>query len=134
MSSKNPCVQALEKRLGRASTLGIAIASGFCRGNVMRLTRRGSVGLLAISCVVLTCAVEQARAQSANDLPERYRRQVAPGPAAPWHPPDLRGYSSALKPTEQAPIDPARQYDLPELIDVAQRVNPETRVAWERAR
>src|SRR5207342_3569225 len=32
------------------------------------------------------------------------------------------------------PIDPGRQYDLLELIDVAQRVNPETRVAWERAR
>ena len=31
-------------------------------------------------------------------------------------------------------IDPARTYDLPELIDLAQRSNPETRDAWERAR
>ena len=31
-------------------------------------------------------------------------------------------------------IDPRKVYDLPELIDIAQRNNPETRVAWERAR
>jgi len=100
-------------------------------------SKRGarSVGLLAVSCaVILVCSVIEAFAQTASDLPERLRRKVAPGPAAPWHAPDLRGYSGALKPSEQAPIDPARQYDLPELIDVAQRVNPETRVTWERAR
>jgi outer membrane protein TolC len=67
-------------------------------------------------------------------MPDRLRTQVAPGPTAPWRAPDLRGYSSTLRATERAPIDPARQYDLLELIDVAQRVNPETRVAWERAR
>ena len=31
-------------------------------------------------------------------------------------------------------IDRARTYDLAELIDLAQRSNPETRDAWERAR
>jgi len=31
-------------------------------------------------------------------------------------------------------IDPAKRYELAELIDIAQRTNPETRVAWERAR
>ena len=102
---------------------------------VNRLASRAPAGLLAISCALaLAGTVGQALAQSANDLPERFRRQVAPGPGAPWRTPDLRGYSNALRPTEQAPIDPGRQYDLPELIDVAQRVNPETRVTWERAR
>jgi len=67
-------------------------------------------------------------------MPERLRAQVAPAPSAPWRTPELRDYAKALKPTEQAPIDPAHQYDLPELVDVAQRVNPETRVAWERAK
>jgi len=84
--------------------------------------------------MILAFAVDQSLAQTPNDLPERFRRQVAPGPAAPWRAPDLRGYASSLKSSEQAPVDPARQYDLPELIDVAQRVNPETRVTWERAR
>src|SRR4029453_5209197 len=31
-------------------------------------------------------------------------------------------------------VDPQKTYELPELIDLAQRNNPETRVAWERAR
>jgi outer membrane protein len=75
-----------------------------------------------------------APAQRGGDLPERLRTQVAPGPTAPWRAPDLNGYSKALRPMERVPIDPAHQYDLSELIDVAQRVNPETRVAWERAR
>jgi len=30
-------------------------------------------------------------------------------------------------------VDPGRIYTFPELIDLAQRNNPETRVAWERA-
>ena len=76
----------------------------------------------------------QAFAQTANDLPERLRKQVAPGPAAPWHAPDLRGYSGALKPrSKHRSIRPGHD-DLPELIDLAQRVNPETRVTWEAAR
>jgi outer membrane protein TolC len=42
---------------------------------------------------------------------------------------------AAPNPRENAiSIDPARAYDLPELIDLAQRSNPETRDAWERAR
>ena len=101
---------------------------------VTRLARR-SVGLLAISCVALaSCALCEVQAQGADDLPERLRKKVAPGPTAPWRAPDLHVYSNALKPKDQAPIDPARQYDLTELINVALRVNPETRIAWERAR
>jgi len=101
----------------------------------IRRVRRAPVVLLALSsATLLACAVGQALAQSAGDLPERLRMQVAPGPAAPWRAPDLRRYSNTLKPVEQVPIDPTRPYDLPELIDVAQRVNPATRIAWERAR
>ena len=33
-----------------------------------------------------------------------------------------------------AALDPAKVYDLPALIDIAERSHPETRVAWERAR
>ena len=67
-------------------------------------------------------------------IPERLRRQVAPTPSAPWHAPDLRGYTSVPKSAELSPIDPQKHYELVELIDLAQRMNPETRVAWESAR
>jgi outer membrane protein TolC len=67
-------------------------------------------------------------------MPEHLGQQVAPSPNAPWSPPDLRGYTSLLKTAEPSPIDPQKRYDLVELIDIAERVNPETRVAWEAAR
>jgi outer membrane protein len=57
----------------------------------------------------------------------------------PWRAPDMPAYSAALTETEHArapgvTVDPRKTYDLAELIDLAQRNNPETRVAWERAR
>ena len=67
-------------------------------------------------------------------MPERLGRQVAPTPTAPWNAPDLRGYTSLLKSAEPSPIDQQKRYNAVELIDIAERVNPETRVAWEMAR
>jgi outer membrane protein len=63
-----------------------------------------------------------------------------PSPNRPWKAPDLAGYSAALAESERGreagavSIDPQKTYPLSELIDIAQRTNPETRVAWERAR
>jgi outer membrane protein TolC len=43
-------------------------------------------------------------------------------------------YASGIPRGNAVPIDPGRHYDLAALIDLAQRNNPETRDAWERAR
>jgi outer membrane protein len=64
---------------------------------------------------------------------------AAPSPDKPWFPPQLHQYESDLahgdfREKGGSEIDPAKVYDLPELIDLAERTNPETRVAWERAR
>jgi outer membrane protein TolC len=67
-------------------------------------------------------------------MPEHLGRQVAPTPSTYWNAPDLRGYTSLFKSAEPSPIDQQKRYSLVELIDIAQRVNPETRVAWEAAR
>jgi outer membrane protein TolC len=40
----------------------------------------------------------------------------------------------ANEPSTEVSVDPEKTYELPELIDIAQRTNPETRVAWEKAR
>jgi len=91
--------------------------------------RRGQ--LLAVSLLVLGgCAARQPFEIS------------PPSPNRPWKAPDLPRYSAALAETEHPPageagavsIDQGKQYELSELIDIAQRSNPETRVAWERAR
>src|SRR6266545_3789694 len=69
-------------------------------------------------------------------------RDDPPPSVRPWAPPALPRYEGELRhykltdaerryyPT----IDPHKTYNLAELIDIAQRSNPETRVAWERAR
>jgi outer membrane protein len=60
--------------------------------------------------------------------------QIPPSPEALWQPPDLRQYTNELKRPESPILDREKRYELVELIDLAERVNPETRVAWERAR
>src|SRR5215831_14307407 len=60
--------------------------------------------------------------------------QVSASPHRLWQPPDLHGYTRALQQPEGSPLAPEKRYTLVELIDLAQRTNPETQVAWERAR
>src|SRR6201993_1821748 len=70
------------------------------------------------------------------------RDDPPPSPVRPWAPPTLPRYEGELRqyqPTEAErrnvpAIDPRKTYNLAELIDIAERSNPETRVAWERAR
>src|SRR5258705_13678404 len=74
--------------------------------------------------VVLLFVATNAFAQSAPPSPSRpwtpsaHERQVIPEPSQ----------GSALR------FDPTRTYSLAELIDLAQRHNPDTRIAWEQAR
>src|ERR1700758_3390241 len=70
------------------------------------------------------------------------RDEPPPSPVRPWAPLALPRYEGELRqyqPTEAErlylpAIDPRKTYNLAELIDIAQRSNPETRVAWQRAR
>src|SRR5215510_8243463 len=67
------------------------------------------------------------------------RDNAPPSPVRPWAPPSLPRYEGELRqyqPTEAErhylpAIDPRKTYNLAELIDIAERSNPETRVAWE---
>src|SRR6184192_698034 len=78
--------------------------------------------------LLLAIAVANAR----NDPP--------PSADRTWSPPNLSNYESELagqrfKNSEGASrvsINPRKVYNLAELIDIAERNNPETRVAWER--
>ena len=67
-------------------------------------------------------------------LPKRLAGQVAPKPSEFWAPNDLSSYTDRLVSTEKSLIDPGKSYSLVELIDMAESVNPETRIAWEGAR
>src|SRR6202045_753789 len=73
-------------------------------------------------------------AQAHNDAP--------PSSDKVWLPPKLSDYENQLagqrfheaETGSRVSINPRKIYNLAELIDIAQRNNPETRVAWERAR
>src|SRR4051812_16765811 len=70
------------------------------------------------------------------------RNDSPPSSDRTWSPPNLSNYESELagqrfKNGEGASgvsISPRKVYNLAELVDIAERNNPETRVAWERAR
>ncbi len=70
------------------------------------------------------------------------KETAPPSPNQPWYPEQLNAYETELSrdayrhghAVPGIEIDPNKVYDLPELIDIAQRSNPQTRVAWERAR
>src|SRR5437588_4618951 len=80
--------------------------------------------------IVLAISVAQAR----NDAP--------PSSDKAWLPPKLSDYENQLagqrfheaETGSRVSINPRKTYNLAELVDIAQRTNPETRVAWERAR
>jgi outer membrane protein len=59
-------------------------------------------------------------------------------PSAPDHPWDSSSIQQQLKlpprPSPGPAMDPARTYTLPELVNIAEQNNPDTRVAWENAK
>jgi len=78
----------------------------------------------------LAFAVATAR----NDPPPSSDRAWSP-PSLPNYERDLAAYhSKTAEGGSGISINPRKVYNLAELIDIAERNNPETRVAWERAR
>ena len=53
---------------------------------------------------------------------------------SPWRPPDMAGFPSVLKVRPDQEVDAQRDYELAELIDLAERANPTTKAAWEQAK
>jgi outer membrane protein len=59
--------------------------------------------------------------------------QAPPRPETPWPIPPGAGERALSESAARAPVTQQR-YDLPALIDLAERSNPDTRAAWEAAR
>src|SRR5712691_5371485 len=94
------------------------------RGALVKISFIGAIQLLATIGVAL----------AKDDAPPSSLRPWAP-PALPRYEGELRQYQPTEAERRYLPaIDPRKTYNLAELIDIAQRANPETRVAWERAR
>lgn len=57
-----------------------------------------------------------------------------PAPQRPWHPVSVPPPASLAHIAPTFSPDPSKVYTLPELVDIAERNNPETRIAWENAK
>ena len=89
------------------------------RPGVTRALARAAVVLVPLSCT------SAGLAQNAPVAPNH-----------PWHGPAERAIAGDAKNLTEPrfKLDADKTYTLPELIDLAESHNPETRVAWERAR
>src|SRR5882672_1910487 len=83
---------------------------------------------LRVGCVISFLILLLARITPAQTAP------VSPNHS--WHGPDERRIQAEAKTFFESKfeLDPGKTCTLPELIDLAESHNPETRVAWERAR
>src|SRR5258707_10692498 len=79
--------------------------------------------------LLLAITVANAR----NDPPPSSDRTWSP-PNLPNYERELAEYHSTAESGSRVSINPRKIYGLAELIDIAQRNNPDTPVAWERAR
>jgi outer membrane protein TolC len=93
----------------------------------------GCAAMVAASCLA-TVEIEMA-------APVSNREQVAPSSNRAWAPPNLPEYENALRKGSAAALDKGKQlvdlrkeYTLPELIDLGERLNPATRAAWQNAK
>jgi outer membrane protein len=73
--------------------------------------------------------------------PASNREQVAPTSDRPRAPPNLPAYEDALRKGSAEAlvkgknlVDARKEYTLPDLIDLAEQLNPATRAAWQNAR
>src|SRR6266705_5421776 len=81
--------------------------------------------------VIRASGGERVQSQEASVI----KHLTAPArPDTPWPAPDLRTFSEPLREEHPGEIDAQKDYELTELIDLAERANPETKVAWEQAK
>jgi outer membrane protein len=107
--------------------------------NVFRFNKSRFRRLRGCAAVVAVFWLGMAGIETA--VPASNRDQVAPTSDRPWAPPNLPAYENALR-NDSAKVlgkgkelvDVRKEYTLPDLIDLAEQLNPATRAAWQSAR
>ena len=93
------------------------------------LPRRANGPVAVIACLLCACATSQLkRAPRAPDVAWKPASNDPHDFSLPAEP------SLPLHTEEIATTKPDRAYTLPDLIDIAESANPDTRIGWERAR
>src|SRR3984957_3101742 len=89
-------------------------------------------GLLAAGCSALFTA--RAGTPFKEDSEVLNELKAPHSSESQWQTPDLRQFGSELTAQKEPEADAQKVYELAELVDLAERINPETKVAWEQAR
>ncbi len=89
-------------------------------------------GLLAVGLD----AVHASEAGVPADGPSDVLRGLKAPPSSnnQWQAPDLGRFAGEITAAKEPGIEASKNYELAELIDLAERINPETKVAWEQAK
>ena len=112
--------------------LGVSGGSNAADFGVGRRDSHASLRRLAITVMFgLLSWIGSAVAGSKDGAP--------PAPNRPWSAPGLTEHqvdlqNRHLEVGSDADINPHKVYELPDLIDLAQRLNPETKISWQRAK
>jgi outer membrane protein len=101
----------------------------------MRMSDFYTVCVVTFTVIGRATGYAEQTAVSFTDRPDVLNNLKAPSSsAAPWQPPDLRSLAEEIPSSNKPEADAQKTYGLAELIDLAERINPETKVAWEQAR
>ena len=120
-------VMSEETGLRRDQVFSIHLGAGRRRCSGASLLRRIGMDFAVGGCFLIASTTTGAK------------DSAPPSPDRPWSPPDLPAHQAELQSRRvdslgSALVDPRKLYHLPELIDLAQQLNPDTKVAWQRAK
>lgn len=98
---------------------------GYSKMRTNLLTSMAHCSLRIATLLVTCCCAFPLLGQSAPASPDK-----------PWHGQEEAGLTKQLStvPEQKYEIDAAKIYTLPELVDLAEQHNPETRLAWQQAK
>ena len=95
---------------------------------------------LPVVCLLCQLGLSGALAGEEESHSQRQETKLLKGLSAPsrasepWNTPDLSSISAPLKERSPSEVDTNKAYELAELVDLAERLNPETRMAWAHAK
>jgi outer membrane protein TolC len=75
---------------------------------------------------------EDMQSRQANTVVKGLRAPARPD--TPWLAPDLRAFSEPLREERPPELNPEKEYELADLIDIAEGANQVTKIAWARAK
>ena len=85
---------------------------------------------IGLGLTILLATLFSAAGRSKDSAPPSSNRS--------WSPPDLAEHQEHLRShlveNPEVVIDSRKVYLLPDLIDIAERLNPQTKIAWQRAK